>query len=160
MGTHPIFESDFDCLTDSKMSFLRRSTGSLTKSIRQIVSSKPVKENAVRSTTIGVLPHLLNSVSQAKSHKSEPAKLSVSHISTSRYIQPDCIKSLSFSKQSLNLNGKVIMSSDSSRIAKMFASFDLSSISISFAGMMGDFAVWAICDTTTGEITYLVDDGA
>lgn len=51
------------------------------------------------------------------------------------------------------------MSSDSSRIAKMFASFDLSSISISFAGMMGDFAVWAICDTTTGEITYLVDDG-
>ena len=51
------------------------------------------------------------------------------------------------------------MNSDSSRVAKLFASFDLSSISISFAGMMGDFAVWAILDTSTGELLYLVDDG-
>merc|ERR1712130_659473 len=32
------------------------------------------------------------------------------------------------------------------------------SISVSFAGFLGDFAVWAILDAFTGEITYLVDD--
>lgn len=43
-------------------------------------------------------------------------------------------------------------------MSKMFASFDLSSMSISFAGMMGDFAVWAITDLSTGEMMYLIDD--
>lgn len=37
---------------------------------------------------------------------------------------------------------KVVMASSSARVEKMFASFDLGSVSISFVGMMGDFAVW------------------
>jgi hypothetical protein len=40
----------------------------------------------------------------------------------------------------------------------MFSSFDLSACSISFVGMMGDFAVWAITDLSSGEIMYLIDD--
>merc|ERR1712168_575231 len=141
------------------MSFLRRSAGSLTKSIRQIISSKPVKESVTRTSGIGALPHLINSVSQNKSGKTENGKQSITHISTVRSIQPNFNKSLQFSAQSFSANGKVVMNSDSSRVAKLFASFDLSSISISFAGMMGDFAVWAILDTSTGELIYLVDDG-
>ena len=53
---------------------------------------------------------------------------------------------------------KCVFSSNASSVAKLFASFDLSSISISFAGMIGEFAVWAITDTKTGEVIYLVDD--
>ena len=37
---------------------------------------------------------------------------------------------------------KLVMASSSARVEKMFASFDLGSVSISFVGMMGDFAVW------------------
>ena len=83
---------------------------------------------------------------------------------------------------------KVVMASSSARVEKMFASFDLGSVSISFVGMMGDFAVWvkvsnmtmshslwlipiiginsshfwnqwkAITDMSTGELIYLIDD--
>ena len=37
---------------------------------------------------------------------------------------------------------KLVMASSSARVEKIFASFDLGSVSISFVGMMGDFAVW------------------
>ena len=50
------------------------------------------------------------------------------------------------------------LKSESSALAKAFSSFNLGSLSVSFAGFMGDFAVWAILDAFTGEITYLVDD--
>ena len=43
-------------------------------------------------------------------------------------------------------------------MAKIFSSFDLGSVQISFVGMMGEFAVWAIEDMLTGEIQYIVDD--
>ena len=49
----------------------------------------------------------------------------------------------SFSSQfSMPVGAKCVFSSQSARVSKMFASFDLSSCSISFVGMMGDFAVW------------------
>ena len=41
------------------------------------------------------------------------------------------------------VGAKMVMTSQSARVEKMFASFDLGSVSISFVGMMGDFAVWA-----------------
>ena len=63
-----------------------------------------------------------------------------------------------YSSFSPRAGASVVLSSSSSRVQKLFASFDLSSISISFAGMMGDFAVWAICDLSTGELVYLIDD--
>jgi hypothetical protein len=61
--------------------------------------------------------------------------------------------------ESLNVqNAKVVLSSNTAKLSKMFASFDLTSCQISFAGMMGDFAVWAITDMSTGELIYLIDD--
>merc|ERR1712035_279840 len=62
------------------------------------------------------------------------------------------------SQFSMPIGAKCVFSSQSSRVSKMFASFDLSSCSISFVGMMGDFAVWAITDMTTGETMFLIDD--
>ena len=44
---------------------------------------------------------------------------------------------------SMPVGAKMVMTSQSARVEKMFASFDLGSVSISFVGMMGDFAVWA-----------------
>ena len=43
-------------------------------------------------------------------------------------------------------------------MAKLFSTFDLSSVQISFVGLIGDFAVWAITDLTTGDIEYVIDD--
>jgi len=63
-------------------------------------------------------------------------------------------KSFSFSEMPRN----VIKTSESGKMAKIFSSFDLGSVQISFVGMMGEFAVWAIEDMLTGEIQYIVDD--
>ena len=52
----------------------------------------------------------------------------------------------------------MIKTSESGKMAKIFSSFDLGSVQISFVGMMGEFAVWAIEDMLTGEIQYIVDD--
>ena len=52
----------------------------------------------------------------------------------------------------------VIKTSESGKMAKIFSSFDLGSVQISFVGMIGEFAVWAIEDMLTGEIQYIVDD--
>ena len=43
-------------------------------------------------------------------------------------------------------------------LEKTFSLLNLSHVTITFAGYLGDFAVWAITDAFTGEITYLVDD--
>ena len=48
---------------------------------------------------------------------------------------------------------KVVMASSSARVEKMFASFDLGSVSISFVGMMGDFAVWV----KVSNMTHIYD---
>ena len=50
------------------------------------------------------------------------------------------------------------MKSSNGKLSKIFASFDLSSVSISFVGMLGEFAVWAVQCMLTGEIQYFVDD--
>jgi len=63
-------------------------------------------------------------------------------------------KSFSFSDMPKN----VIKVSESGKMAKIFSSFDLGSVQISFVGMIGEFAVWAIEDMLTGEIQYIVDD--
>ena len=52
--------------------------------------------------------------------------------------------------------GKCVLASDG--LEKTFSLLNLSNMTITFAGFMGDFAVWAITDALTGEITYLVDD--
>ena len=61
-------------------------------------------------------------------------------------------------RQSVKNNGQVPAFSESKRVAKLFSTFDLSSVQISFVGLIGDFAVWAITDLTTGDIEYIIDD--
>ena len=52
---------------------------------------------------------------------------------------------------------KVVMASSSARVEKMFASFDLGSVSISFVGMMGDFAVWVkVSNMTMSHSLWLI----
>jgi len=139
------------------MSFLRRSTPSLTASIRQITCTKQAKSTAVRATAIGAIPHLTSSaVSHYSQKKENVGKCVIAHVSDARRISSFSTNNpASFSPRA---GASVVLSSSSSRVQKLFASFDLSSISISFAGMMGDFAVWAICDLSTGELVYLIDD--
>ena len=57
----------------------------------------------------------------------------------------------------INHDGQ-IQAVESKRLSKLFSSFDLSSVQISFVGLIGDFAVWAITDLTTGDIEYIIDD--
>ena len=58
----------------------------------------------------------------------------------------------------INHDGQVQAICESKRLSKLFSSFDLSSVQISFVGLIGDFAVWAITDLTTGDIEYIIDD--
>lgn len=139
------------------MSFLRRSTPSIVASIRQITSSKPVKETAIRSAAIGSIPHLISTSSQMVEKKTDVGKSIVGRISAIRKSSPNVL--LNISQPSMNLsNGKCVLASNSARVAKMFASFDLGSLSVTFAGYLGEFAVWAVTDLSTGELVYLVDD--
>jgi len=143
------------------MSFLRRTTTSLTESIRQITSTKPVKETAIRAATIGAMPHVLNNVLSAKktgAKNEDVGRSIVSHLSQIRKVNPQTMLPNN-TQTSFNLTGaKCVLTSNTARVSKLFASFDLSSMSISFVGMMGDFAVWAITDPSTGELVYLIDD--
>ena len=58
----------------------------------------------------------------------------------------------------INHDGQVQAICESKRLSKLFSSFDLSSVQISFVGLIGDFAVWAITDLTTGDVEYIIDD--
>jgi len=142
------------------MSFLRRSNQSLIQSIRQITITNIAqtnRENAVRAVGVTGLNVLRNNV-ENHVHKKEAAKSLVSHLQFMKKQNPLCTIGNQQSVFSPPAGAKVVMASSSARVEKMFASFDLGSVSISFVGMMGDFAVWAITDMSTGELIYLIDD--
>merc|ERR1712168_1522342 len=132
----------------SKMSCLRRSNQSLIQSIRQLTITNVAqtnRENAVR--TVGVAGGLnIVQATQKTADRSEAARSLVAHIKTMVNVNPECMIGNHKSAFSMPVG------------EKMVASFDLGSVSISFVGMMGDFAVWAITDLSTGEIMYLIDD--
>jgi len=142
------------------MSFLRRSNQSLIQSIRQITITNVAKtnrENAVRAIGVTGLNVLKNNV-ENNFHRKDAAKSLVSHLQFMKKQNPFCAMGNQQSVFSPQPGAKVFMTSQSARLEKMFASFDLGSVSISFVGMMGDFAVWAITDMSTGELIYLIDD--
>jgi len=144
-----------------KMSFLRRSTQSIITNIRQITVkniAQTQRENAAKAVTVGAGQQMLNQVSSQQ--QSEFHRAVMAHISTHKHANAGLhfFGGSKNSQFSMPAGGKCVFSSNSSRVSKMFASFDLSSCSISFVGMMGDFAVWAITDMTTGETMYLIDD--
>merc|ERR1711892_852098 len=154
-------KNERDDATFARMSFLRRSTQSIIANIRQITVknvAQTARENVVKAATVGAGQQLL-SQSQQQQQQSECHRAIVAHISIHR--QMNTAMHLFGSKNaqfSLPAGAKCVFTSSSARMAKMFASFDLSSCSISFVGMMGDFAVWAITDMTTGETMFLIDD--
>lgn len=143
------------------MSFLRRTTGSLTSSIRQITSQQHVKDSAFRGASITAGKQIFNHFAvnpQNTPKKSDIGKSIMSHIHIAKKANPQSMFPSS-NNSSFNLSGaKCVLSSNAEGLQKMFASFDLSSLSISFAGMLGEFAVWAITDPTTGETMFLIDD--
>merc|ERR1712212_1252554 len=143
-----------------KMSFLRRSNQSLLQSIRQLTITniaKTNRENAVRA--VGVTGGLnIVQATQKLPDRGEAARSLVAHIKNMVNVSPECMIGNNKSAFSMPVGAKMVMTSQSERVEKMFASFDLGSVSISFVGMMGDFAVWAITDLSTGEIMYLIDD--
>merc|ERR1712168_977953 len=135
------------------MSFLRRSNQSLIQSIRQLTITNVAKtnrENAIRA--VGGAGGLnIVQATQKLPDKGEAARSLVAHIKNMVNISPECMIG---NNKSMPVGAKMVMTSQSDRVEKMFASFDLGSVSISFVGMMGDFAVWAITDLSTGEIMY------
>merc|ERR1712106_308204 len=142
-----------------KMSFLRSSI-SVIATIRQITVknvAQTQRENALKAVTIGNMPRMVDSVVQSQQNEFQRAV--VAHISMHKATHAGAY---AFGNQSaqfaMPIGAKCVFTSQSARAAKMFASFDLSSVSISFVGMMGDFAVWAITDVTTGETMFLIDD--
>jgi len=142
------------------MSFLRRSNQSLIQSIRQITITNVAqtnRENAVRAVAVTGLNAFRNNVGN-HINKNDTAKSLVSHLQFMKKQNPACMIGHQQSVFSPPAGAKVLMTSQSTRVEKMFASFDLGSLSISFVGMMGDFAVWAITDMSTGELIYLIDD--
>merc|ERR1711990_1099709 len=115
-----------------KMSFLRRSNQSLIQSIRQITITNIAqtnRENAVRAVGVTGLNVLGNNV-----HKKEAAKSLVSHLQFMKKQNPLCTIGNQQSVFSPPAGAKVVMASSSARVEKMFASFDLGSVSISFVG--------------------------
>jgi len=143
-----------------KMSFLRRSNQSLLQSIRQLTITniaKTNRENAVRAVGVAGGLNIVQATQMVPDRK-EAARSLVAHIKSMVNVSPDCMIGNNKSAFSMPVGAKIVMTSQSDRVEKMFASFDLGSVSISFVGMMGDFAVWAITDLSTGEIMYLIDD--
>jgi len=143
------------------MSFLRRSTQSIVTNIRQITVknvAQTQRENATRAIAMGTGQQMISQVTN--NQQGEFQRAVMAHISTHRQMNAGLqyFGGNQNAQFSMPIGAKCVFSSQSSRVSKMFASFDLSSCSISFVGMMGDFAVWAITDMTTGETMFLIDD--
>jgi hypothetical protein len=144
------------------MSFLRRPSSSLIASIRQITStnvSQAQRDNAIRGAAINVGNHVIQKIGNEKAQLGSNTGNSV--ISIVQNIKQTHYSSYLPNTQSafsMPSGAKFVFSSQSARVTRMFSSFDLSACSISFVGMMGDFAVWAITDLSSGEIMYLIDD--
>ena len=43
-------------------------------------------------------------------------------------------------------------------MSRIFAAFDLMSVSVTLIGYIGDAAVWMVQDKLTGDVQYVVDD--
>ena len=43
-------------------------------------------------------------------------------------------------------------------MSRIFAAFDLMSVSVTLIGYIGDAAVWLVQDKLTGDVQYVIDD--
>merc|ERR1739838_593837 len=61
-------------------------------------------------------------------------------------------------KPAFNGTNVTLASSLNQTMSRIFAAFDLMSVTVTLIGYIGDAAVWAVQDKLTGDIQYVVDD--
>ncbi|CAG5109790.1 Oidioi.mRNA.OKI2018_I69.chr2.g4279.t1.cds [Oikopleura dioica] len=133
---------------------LIRNAATFVRSIRSI-SQLQAADNVKRSTTTFV-PNLMK--------KSETAQKSTSFQDFSCQAKSSMRFSTHQFQSNANLNSilngknQIIRTSEQNKMNATFAALDLASMNISSIGFIGDCAVWAIMDSITGEIVYVVDD--
>jgi len=139
------------------MNSLRRASGVVVR-IRSIVTvpSRKVAQDAVRTTGLGIgFNRARPKISPAKVEDNGSVIKSMITSERRNTFMHGITKTMDFCTAP---GQKVNMLSNNSKLEKIFASFDLNSIQIDFVGLMGEFAIWAITDLSTGEIQYVVDD--
>ncbi|CBY08226.1 unnamed protein product [Oikopleura dioica] len=133
---------------------LVRNAATFVRSIRSFTQLQAA-DNIKRSTT-AFIPSLVK--------KSENASAAASFQNFSSQAKSSMNFSSGFQSKSnihsiLNgQNSKIIRTSEQNKMNATFASLDLASMNISSVGFIGDCAVWAILDSITGEIVYVIDD--
>lgn len=141
------------------MSFLRKTSEGLTKSIRKITLSNVVKIHSMDECRAAgasqslVTGRLWKPLPMEGSH----ANRVINYLKNETYCNPDCM----WGKRNPGVfhipsGGRMAFTSDVARVERMLVVFD-HTIDIKYVGMMGDFAIWAVTDDT-GEILYLIDD--
>jgi hypothetical protein len=141
------------------MTLMRKVPGSITVTIRKITNAGGFAHHVTRPTLLGSA-HLAAKTVPTSLQNRTPFAADCQTKTYSLNLPTTNIRNKSNSQFTLPPGGKCVLKSESSALAKAFSSFNLGSLSVSFAGFLGDFAVWAILDAFTGEITYLVDDNA
>merc|ERR1712147_480572 len=160
MGTHPIFETDLDCLTENKgnqtkMNAWRNTAYRLaTKVTQQTVKPTQLVARALAGQLAKAVAPACPVHEQSQQQQLQ-AKLFT--------VQPKSklgarIAQLNFNlpqPESFTVSFASQMGASMSRI---FAAFDLMSVSVTLIGYIGDAAVWLVQDKLTGDVQYVVDD--
>merc|ERR1712189_143784 len=156
MGTHPIFESDFDCLTERTMN---NGMGALRTRLTQLTKVSSTPTQLARCLGSSLLPKMVQSATnEVKNVKGQQKSVQlvankVSNIGV-RFTQLN----FNLPKPTFNGTNVTFASSLNQKMSRIFAAFDLMSVTITLIGYIGDAAVWAVQDKLTGDIQYVVDD--
>ncbi|CAG5112564.1 Oidioi.mRNA.OKI2018_I69.chr2.g6763.t1.cds [Oikopleura dioica] len=128
------------------------------RSLNMTTTRTIVQDKNSRSAYAGLVKMYENSPRPANNpaSKSKAVELMISS-RKQMILQAHCSKKTDFAPAPLT-SDKMSLMSNSVKMDKIFASFDLESVQVSFVGFMGDFAVWAVLDLSTGDIQFVVDD--
>lgn len=136
------------------MSLLRSNL--ILNTLRKIShSNRAIGETILKTGSVPVIGHFVSKNASSNDKKELSAN---SFFQNKSVTMNKDFAQYNFSHASIKHDGQVPAFSESKRLAKLFSTFDLSSIQISFVGLIGDFALWAITDLTTGDIEYIIDD--
>jgi len=132
-------------------------TNSVLNTVRKIsYSNRAIGETILKTGSVPVIGHFINKNVKSNEKSSELKSLNSLFQKKTITVNKDFTQN-NFQHSRIN-DVQVQSLTESKRMAKLFSSFDLSSVQISFVGLIGDFAVWAITDLTTGDIEYIIDD--
>merc|ERR1711953_382785 len=132
---------------------LVRNAATFIRSIRSVTQLQ-TSDNIKRSTTTFV-PSFVKKTENASSAANFPEFSSQAKSSmrfSSGFQQKNNINNIFIGKN------KIIRTSEQSKMNATFTALDLASMNTSSVGFIGDCAVWAIMDSITGEIVYVIDD--